>query len=307
MGARQRERAGSGRSPGHGDRMVERHDGCDAARRRAAQRGARPHPLRAAARGRARALILSNPRWARPFELFPGALGVPGSTEADPTVLLAIVVPASLRLHVRRRGTGTAPRRRGLVAARSHAGGAIADGGRRRGHRVRLRLRQRLRDPRRGRRTLDRSARRARHRARRAHRRGRGAARGGARAACAWGRCGAASARASTARTSDSSRSTSASSRRRSCPGLHWLAIAGAAAFVAGHAIHAGQALRAGRGARRAARAHAAAPHQHACPSRAWAPSRSRTRASLPPSRHSPCSPTTSPFACSSSCSATPS
>lgn len=38
-------------------------------------------------------LILSNPRWARPFELFPGALGVPGSTEADPTVLLAIVVP----------------------------------------------------------------------------------------------------------------------------------------------------------------------------------------------------------------------
>jgi V/A-type H+-transporting ATPase subunit I len=38
-------------------------------------------------------LILSNPRWARPFELFPGALGVPGSTEADPTVLLAVVVP----------------------------------------------------------------------------------------------------------------------------------------------------------------------------------------------------------------------
>ncbi|MEO5693921.1 MAG: hypothetical protein ABIQ72_12400 [Usitatibacter sp.] len=38
-------------------------------------------------------LILINPRWARPFELFPRALGVPGSTEADPTVLLAIVVP----------------------------------------------------------------------------------------------------------------------------------------------------------------------------------------------------------------------
>jgi V/A-type H+-transporting ATPase subunit I len=38
-------------------------------------------------------LILSNPRWARPFELFPSALGVPGRAEADPTVLLSAVVP----------------------------------------------------------------------------------------------------------------------------------------------------------------------------------------------------------------------
>lgn len=38
-------------------------------------------------------LLLVNPRWARPFELFPRALGVPGGTEADPTVLLAITVP----------------------------------------------------------------------------------------------------------------------------------------------------------------------------------------------------------------------
>jgi V/A-type H+-transporting ATPase subunit I len=50
------------------------------------------HFARAPAGARA-PLILSNPRWARPFELFPGALGVPGSTEADPTVLLAVVVP----------------------------------------------------------------------------------------------------------------------------------------------------------------------------------------------------------------------
>ncbi len=38
-------------------------------------------------------LLFVNPRWARPFELFPRALGVPGATEADPTVVLAIAVP----------------------------------------------------------------------------------------------------------------------------------------------------------------------------------------------------------------------
>ena len=38
-------------------------------------------------------LLFQNPRWARPFELFPRALGVPGATEADPTLVLAIAVP----------------------------------------------------------------------------------------------------------------------------------------------------------------------------------------------------------------------
>jgi len=38
-------------------------------------------------------LLLSNPPWARPFELFSRALGMPTSTEADPTPLLAIVMP----------------------------------------------------------------------------------------------------------------------------------------------------------------------------------------------------------------------
>ena len=37
--------------------------------------------------------VLSNPRWMRPFELFASAFGVPGSDEADPTVVVAIVVP----------------------------------------------------------------------------------------------------------------------------------------------------------------------------------------------------------------------
>jgi V/A-type H+-transporting ATPase subunit I len=38
-------------------------------------------------------LILANPAWARPFEVFSRALGMPARDEADPTALLAIVVP----------------------------------------------------------------------------------------------------------------------------------------------------------------------------------------------------------------------
>ena len=38
-------------------------------------------------------LVLANPWWARPFEIFSRALGMPARNEADPTALLAIVVP----------------------------------------------------------------------------------------------------------------------------------------------------------------------------------------------------------------------
>lgn len=38
-------------------------------------------------------LLLKNPRWVRPFELFSRALGMPASNEADPSWVLAIVVP----------------------------------------------------------------------------------------------------------------------------------------------------------------------------------------------------------------------
>ena len=38
-------------------------------------------------------LILHNPRWMRPFEIFTRMLGVPGSTEVDPTLVVAIVSP----------------------------------------------------------------------------------------------------------------------------------------------------------------------------------------------------------------------
>ncbi|MCU0833296.1 MAG: ATPase [Chromatiaceae bacterium] len=37
--------------------------------------------------------ILVNPRWLKPFEVFAAAFGVPGSDEADPTPVLAVVVP----------------------------------------------------------------------------------------------------------------------------------------------------------------------------------------------------------------------
>lgn len=38
-------------------------------------------------------LLLHNPPWARPFELFSRALGMPASNEADPSALLAVAVP----------------------------------------------------------------------------------------------------------------------------------------------------------------------------------------------------------------------
>ncbi|HSN72553.1 MAG TPA: hypothetical protein VLT59_13645 [Steroidobacteraceae bacterium] len=38
-------------------------------------------------------VILRNPGWAKPFELFPGLLGVPGSGETDPSTLVAFIAP----------------------------------------------------------------------------------------------------------------------------------------------------------------------------------------------------------------------
>jgi len=38
-------------------------------------------------------LLLDNPLWAKPFEVFSRALGMPSKNEADPSVLLAIAVP----------------------------------------------------------------------------------------------------------------------------------------------------------------------------------------------------------------------
>lgn len=38
-------------------------------------------------------VVMRNPRWARPFEIFPGLLGTPSATEVDPSRLLALVTP----------------------------------------------------------------------------------------------------------------------------------------------------------------------------------------------------------------------
>jgi V/A-type H+-transporting ATPase subunit I len=38
-------------------------------------------------------LLLANPRWATPFEIFSRALGMPARNEADPSILLALAVP----------------------------------------------------------------------------------------------------------------------------------------------------------------------------------------------------------------------
>lgn len=38
-------------------------------------------------------VVMRNPRWARPFEIFPSLLGTPAATEVDPSRLLAVVTP----------------------------------------------------------------------------------------------------------------------------------------------------------------------------------------------------------------------
>jgi V/A-type H+-transporting ATPase subunit I len=43
--------------------------------------------------GQSPPLVLRNPAWARPFELFPRLLGMPSAQEADPSRILALVMP----------------------------------------------------------------------------------------------------------------------------------------------------------------------------------------------------------------------
>jgi len=38
-------------------------------------------------------VVMHNPRWVKPFELFPNLLGTPDSTEADPSRIVAVVAP----------------------------------------------------------------------------------------------------------------------------------------------------------------------------------------------------------------------
>jgi V/A-type H+/Na+-transporting ATPase subunit I len=54
-----------------------------------------PYLLRfpAAPAGLVAPVVLRNPRWARPFELFARLLGTPAATEADPSLMLALIAP----------------------------------------------------------------------------------------------------------------------------------------------------------------------------------------------------------------------
>ncbi|MGA8186291.1 MAG: ATPase, partial [Terriglobia bacterium] len=78
-------------------------------------------------------LLLDNPAWARPFEVFARALGVPGASEADPSPLLALIVPVmfgymfgDLGQGLLLLGAGWLLRRRLALAPLIMAGGAAA-------------------------------------------------------------------------------------------------------------------------------------------------------------------------------------
>lgn len=77
--------------------------------------------------------VLVNPAWLKPFEIFARALGVPGADEADPTPLLAVIVPLLFGYMFGDLGQGLVLvaagwwlRRRFAVASLLIAGGASA-------------------------------------------------------------------------------------------------------------------------------------------------------------------------------------
>lgn len=78
-------------------------------------------------------LILRNPRWMRPFELFTGLLGVPGAAEADPTRIVAVVGPLMFGYMFGDVGHGAVILVAGIVFSRRYpalrlliAGGAVS-------------------------------------------------------------------------------------------------------------------------------------------------------------------------------------
>ena len=77
--------------------------------------------------------VLDNPSWLRPFELFARAFGIPGANEADPTPLLAVIVPLLFGYMFGDVGqglvlflVGAMLRRRFEIARLAMAGGAAA-------------------------------------------------------------------------------------------------------------------------------------------------------------------------------------
>ncbi len=78
-------------------------------------------------------LLLDNPRWMRPFEIFTGMLGVPSAGEADPTRIVAIAAPLMFGYMFGDVGHGAVLLVAGLVLGRRYpalrlliAGGLVA-------------------------------------------------------------------------------------------------------------------------------------------------------------------------------------
>jgi V/A-type H+-transporting ATPase subunit I len=79
----------------------------------------------AAPPGLAPPILLRNPWWARPFELFSRALGMPARDEADPTRLLAVAVPLLFGYMFGDVGQGLVLAAGGAVLARRHEIGRL--------------------------------------------------------------------------------------------------------------------------------------------------------------------------------------
>ena len=73
--------------------MDQRLAGTPSCARRSTARGPRDRALRVTSARQQSPLLLANPWWARPFEIFSRAVGMPSGNEADPSTLLALVVP----------------------------------------------------------------------------------------------------------------------------------------------------------------------------------------------------------------------
>jgi V/A-type H+-transporting ATPase subunit I len=75
-------------------------------------------------------MILANPGWIRPFELFAGLLGTPGSGEADPTPIVAVVAPLLFGFMFGDVGHGAVIIVAGLILRRRYPGlGILVAGG----------------------------------------------------------------------------------------------------------------------------------------------------------------------------------
>ena len=190
----------------------------------------------------------SNPRWARPFELFPRALGVPGRHRGRSHGGARARGAAHLRLHVRRRGPGALIAaagwwlRKRTPVARFFVAGGVAAAASSDGSSAACSA------------STARSRRSGPIRSTRPSTvlivpicRGRGAARGRARAACD-GLALARRVRALLRRGPGPSRALRRHPRALRAAGFQWLALAGAAAFVTGHAMHAGRLRALGSG-----------------------------------------------------------